>query len=267
MREDTPHRKNVYPVDLKLAQAYVPICVSFIMLCLIQSFTCVTYSESMRSWVIVLFMLQFSKLFTRPSIFNSHAMFVTIANSGVLLAYQRIHTPPHDFQNTLPFLWVCQFLISNISLVQPLGMQKHASVTKILSLLLCVCLLVSGLFVKAKVEPMVFEFIRPFLFYFSCIMWLYGTESHMLRHDQAYELHECALRFNSVLVTPISVSGFLTFLICVVCIVHIIKNNSDFENQEGGKKFDFITPVTKENMSRDEEKEMFRMAKSNQEQA
>lgn len=260
MCDETRKTKNV--VDLALAQAYVPICVSFLALCLVQFCVLVTQSDSMRSWIIILVVLQFFNFFIESSIFNSHAIFVTIANTGVLLQYEGVYRPTYDFRTAICFLWVFQFVIGNISLVLLDKKTQSVTVTKSLSAALCICLLISELFVNVKAESIVYNLIRPFFFYFGCIAWLYGTEAHSLRYDQPRDLHECTLRFSSLLVTPVVLSGLMTCLLTLVCITYTFKNNHDAQ-QEMGKKFDM--PMLREDIIEDDT-EMFRMAKSGIEQ-
>eukprot|EP00961_Rhodomonas_salina_P008033 109013-Rhodomonas_salina.2 len=242
-------------VDLRLAQAYLPICSGSALLVVVLVFMQSGAVGAAHRWPVVMLALLVLRRVKRERIFDSSFLLLNIVWSGLLHDFRETHATMQLWPGVLTVLWVCLFVCSNLSLMP---WQTDFTQQPGAHNVLWVCHgmgLLASLYIAPDASNPAAPFVQAVLFFVTSVVWLYLMQTRLLSYDVLHSCQACQLRFSALLLVPLTVSVFLSSVVLLACISqnmgHALPVPSSVED---GKKDDDVQSV--------DDSEIFRLAMS-----
>jgi len=202
-------------VDLKLAIAYIPVCMAFFQLSIINIYVFFAPTIPLHSWCLVAMVLWCMKRGRKEEIFEYNSLLQAVVFSSMMSNYRfGLKDGGADrMEGVVSVLWVAWFLGINLystSRAQPLDM---GGVSGALPWLGYCLILNASFFAPMSEDTGKIDNLKGFLFLIVSVVWVYVQNAHRLSNKRALNTDECILRFTALLMTTISVScALLLFL-------------------------------------------------------
>lgn len=198
-------------VDLKLAATYIPVCVAFFQLSIINIYVFFSPIDRLHSWSIVAMVLWCVKRCGKENIFEYNSLLQAIVFSSMMSNY-RFELKDKgviDTEWVMSIIWGVWFAFINLYLSFHNQLVDSGGVSNALLWLFYCLALISSFFSRMGDETRGIDGLKGFFFLVVSVFWVYMQNAHRLSHNRALSTDECILRFTALLMTTITVSSLL----------------------------------------------------------
>jgi hypothetical protein len=237
-------------VDLRLARAYVPICMSSLQLGLMLLFIATVPMAPAYSWLLAAIFVHVQRHVRPEAIFDSSVLLLAVSLASLVHEYRLQHAPAPRLQGTVNLLWVAHF-VHVATCMAPWAKRIGAEYAT------WAChgaLLVLSLYTAPAADMWNDMLVRPVIFFVSSVCWLYLVDGGQLSYSHVHDCHSLVLRFSPLLFTPLPVSCFLLLLTVAICVCVSLHWQFPWRESSESKKHD--------DLSSPNDAEFFRMAMS-----
>jgi len=200
-------------VDLRLATTYIPVCIVFVQLFIINMFVFFSSMHPLHSWAVVSIVLWCLRRGGKEKIFKYNCLLQVVSLSSMMTHYrcELAQENTMHMRGVNGLLWSVWFASFNFYLsIKSQNMERNTAGKPSLWVVFCLMVLCS-FFSKMKDNFYDFDNLKGFLFIVVSVSWVYLHDSHRLSHKKALSSDECILRFTALLMTTVTVCLCLFF--------------------------------------------------------